>query len=42
VLGASFLHHFAFGRWLRSLGQKKQVVGPFAYACAYKTNTNRA
>ena len=42
VLDASFLHRFAFGRWLRFLGQEEQVVGPFDYACAYKTNTTRA
>jgi len=38
VLVAFSLHRFAFGQWLRSLGQKEQVVNPSDSASAYKAN----
>lgn len=41
VLGAFSFHRFAFEQWLRFRGQKGQVVDPFDYACAYKTNTTK-
>ena len=42
VLGVFSFHRFAFEQWLRFQGQKGQVVDPFDYACAYKTNTTQA
>jgi len=38
VLAAFSLHRFAFEQWLRSLGQKEQVVDLSDFTCAYKAN----
>jgi len=38
VLVAFSLHRFVFEQWLRSLGQKEQVVDPSDFSCACKAN----